>query len=258
MSGAPIHAAADRGYAVGAQTYVAGRPGYPPETAAWLRETIGLGPGRRVLELGAGTGKFLPHLLATGADVTALEPVPAMRAELARLNPGVTAIDGTAEHIPLASGSLDAVVCAQSFHWFANAAALAEIRRVLRPGGVLGLIWNVRDERIGWVAALGRIIAPHQGDAPRYYTGEWRRLFPAEAFVALAERHARNDHVGSAEQVILDRTLSVSFIAALPPDERARVADQVRAFIAATPELVGREQVAFPYETAMYAWRKLG
>jgi SAM-dependent methyltransferase len=190
--------------------------------------------------------------------VIAVEPVAAMRAQLLERNPGVEAKPGTAEQIPLADGAVDAIVCAQAFHWFANPAALAEIHRVLKPGGRLGLIWNVRDERIGWVAALTRIMAPYEGGIPRYHSGAWRRLFPAEGFGPLRERHFPNAHTGPAEQVIVDRILSVSFIAALPPAGQDDVAAQIRALIATTPELAGKSEVAFPYDTAAFSCVRLG
>jgi SAM-dependent methyltransferase len=253
MADEGIHAAAAGGFGAQAAAYVAGRPDYPAAVSEWLAGEIGLGPGRRVLDLGAGTGKFLPALRATGAEVVAVEPVAAMRAQLARANPDVTPLPGTAEAIPVAAGTLDAVVCAQSFHWFASGAALAEIARVLRPGGRLGLIWNVRDETVPWVAALSAITDPHEGGAPRYRTGAWRAPFPSPEFGPLAERRFSHVHRGPPEAVIVDRTLSVSFIAALPEAERARIAGAVRALIAATPELAGRETVEFPYETAAFS-----
>lgn len=243
---------ATTGFASGAETYARGRPDYPAALAAWLRETLRLGPGKTVADLGAGTGKFTRLLAATGAAVTAIEPVEAMRVRLAVSLPGVTALAGSAEAIPLPEGSLDALVCAQAFHWFSTPAALAEIRRVLKVGGRLGLVWNVRDEATPWVAELTTIMNAHEGDAPRYHTGAWRALFPAEGFGLLHEDTFPHGHTGSPEQVILDRTLSVSFIAALPEPERARVAQDVGDLIARTPDLGGRDEVTFPYRTHAY------
>lgn len=246
-----------RGYHAGAGDYVAGRPGYPPEAATWLREVLGIGPGRRVLEVGAGTGKFIPLLKACGGEIVALEPIDEMRAALVGDHPDVETLSGTAEAIPLADGAVDAVVCAQAFHWFATRAALDEMHRVLMPGGMLGLIWNGRDEDVPWVAALSEITNRHEGDTPRYRTGAWRGVFPAPGFDFAGERHVLNSHVGTAEQVVLKRTLSVSFVAGLPVEERDAVEREVRALIARTPELAGQGPVAFPYETSMFAYRRV-
>lgn len=246
-----------RGYHHGAQAYVAGRPGYPPEALAWLRDVLGLAPGHRVAEIGAGTGKFIPILQQTGAAIIAVEPIAEMRQQLAAAFPEVEAIPGTAEALPLPDASVDAVVCAQAFHWFATAEAIAEMRRILRPGGVLGLVWNVRDEDVAWVAALTAITDRWEGDTPRYKTGAWRSVFPAAGMEFLGEQQVRNSHVGTAEDVIVKRTLSVSFIAALPATQRSEVEREVRDLIARTPELVGKDEIAFPYLTGMYAYRKV-
>ena len=111
------------------------------------------------------------------------------------------------------------------------------MRRVLVPGGVLGLIWNGRDEDVPWVAALSEITNRREGDTPRYRTGTWRHAFPAPGLAPIGERHVRNSHVGTAEDVVLKRTLSVSFISALPSGERSKVEREVRRLIARTPEL---------------------
>lgn len=249
----PIHQTAAAGFQAKADAYARGRPEYPAAVEAWLRDDLALGAGKTALDLGSGTGKFLPRLTATGAAVIAVEPVAAMRAQLMERNPGVEAREGSAEQIPLGDGSLDAVVCAQSFHWFATPAALAEIRRVLKPGGALGLIWNVRDQRTAWVAALTRIMAPYEAGIPRYDHQEWRKVFPAEGFGPLRERHFPNFHRGPAEQVILERVLSVSFIAALPPADQYRVVTAIRDLIATSPELAGKAEVTFPYDTTAFS-----
>jgi SAM-dependent methyltransferase len=253
-----IHRSAAQGYAASAAKYVQGRPDYPAEVDDWLRSELALGPGKVVLDLGAGTGKFVPHLLQTGASVVAVEPIAAMLAQLVQLNRGVEAKQGSAETIPLAAASVDAVVCAQSFHWFANQDALAEIRRVLKPGGALGLIWNIRDERIAWVAELRRTFEPHAGDAPRFHTQAWRKVFPATGFDGFRERQFPHGHTGSPQHVILDRVLSTSFIAALSTAQRQRIAEDVWKLISETSELAGKTEVTMPYVTAAYSWRKVG
>lgn len=253
-----LNPTAERGYSTEAATYGAGRPGYPPEVVEWLRSALGLGSGVRVLDLGAGTGKFLPSLLATGADVVAVEPVAAMREELTEAFPHVAALEGSAQSIPLPDASVDAVVCAQAFHWFVDATALAEIRRVLKPGGTLGLIWNLRDHRVGWVQAVSDIVDAYEGDTPRVYSGAWRAAFPAEGFGPLTEEGFDFAHEGAPEAVVVSRNLSSSFIAALPAAEKAAVADRLRALVAATPDLAGRDRIAFPYRTEVYSARKIG
>ena len=252
-----VHHAAAKGFGAAAGAYQHARPDYPAALSDWLRDELGLAPGRFVVDLGAGTGKFTPLLRATGARVVAVEPVEAMRAELVAAHPDVEALAGEAERLPFAAASVDAIVCAQSFHWFARPAALVEMRRVLKPGGALGLVWNVRDERVAWVAALTKILDRHQGDAPRHEGGQWRSVFPAPGFTPLSESCFAYEHVGAAERVIVERALSVSFIAALPVDEQARVAADVRALIMATPSLADRATVAFPYVTHAHACRRI-
>lgn len=253
----PIHPSAAAGFAAGAQTYLRGRPDYPAELDLWLRKALDLGVGRSALDLGAGTGKFLPRLRATGARLFAVEPVAEMREQLAAQNPDIETLAGFADAVPLPDASLDAVVCAQAFHWFATERSLAEIARVLRPGGALGLIWNVRDESVAWVRALTALIAPFEGDAPRFASGRWRDPFPSPHFGPLVETRFPHAHVGSVEEVVVARLLSTSFIAALDAETRAAIAERARAIVAAEPSLTGRPEIAFPYETRAYAARKL-
>ena len=253
----PVHPSAAEGFAQGAETYVRGRPEFPAATQEWLRGDLGLSEEKVVLELGAGTGKFAVRLLETGARVIAVDPVPQMLEQLKLSTSGARALLGDAEHIPLSDNMVDAVVCAQSFHWFSTEAALAEMHRVMKPGAKLGLIWNVRDQTVDWVAQLTALIAPYEGDAPRYDHGEWRKVFPAAGFGPLKERHFIQTHVGSAERVVVDRVASISFIAALESAERERLLERVRALIATTPALAGHEEVTFPYVTFAYHCARL-
>ncbi|MEM5312784.1 methyltransferase domain-containing protein [Paraburkholderia sp. JHI869] len=248
-----VHHSAEEGYTpAAADHYVRGRPDYPPEVNAWLRETLGLGPGATVVDLGAGTGKFTRRLVETGSHVIAVEPVAAMRAKLAAALPEVDTRAGTAESLPLDDASVDAVVCAQAFHWFANAASLADILRVLKPGGRLGLIWNLRDASVEWVARLDAIVNRAEGDTPRYYTGQWRSVFPFAGFGPLHEQRFVQGHTGSPEDVIVARVKSTSFIAALPPEEQARIEAELRALIDSEPALRGQPVVTVPYGTAAF------
>jgi SAM-dependent methyltransferase len=182
-----------------------------------------------------------------------------MREKLSGKFSDVEALSGTAEAIPLGDAAVDALVCATAFHWFANAEVLAEFHRVLRPGGALGLIWNVRDTRVGWVAELSAITDRHEDDAPRQKSQAWRALFPAPGFTPLTETTIPYQHRGTAEDVVVGRTLSTSFIAALPDAQKAAVADEVRALIARTPDLAGDlagPEAVFPYLTRAYDCRR--
>jgi SAM-dependent methyltransferase len=247
-----VHPAAARGFADGAGTYQRGRPDYPRQLLTWLREALFLEAGKTVVDLGAGTGKFTRLLIETGADILAVEPVDEMRAELTAALPGVRSASGTAQAIPAADESMDAVLCAQSFHWFASLEALADIHRVLRPGGRLGLVWNVRDERVDWVAAIAKILAPYEGDAPRHRTGGWRQAFDGTYFTDLVETQIGYAPEGPIREVVVDRFLSVSFIAALAADERAKITEQLESLMATHPELAGRQTMAMPYQTRAF------
>ena len=235
-----------------APDYVRGRPDYPPELLGWLTGPMGISADTRVVDLAAGTGKFTRLLVKTGARVIAVEPVAGMRRALHDALPQVEALEGTATSMPLGDGIAAAVLSAQAFHWFANEDALAEIARVLEPGGRLGLVWNVRDDRVPWVARIGAILDSLEADTPRHATGEWRRLFPSRHFGPLHETVFSHAHTGDPEDVIIARVKSISFIAALPPDELARFETQVRAVIAGDPDLRGAREVTFPYVTRAY------
>jgi SAM-dependent methyltransferase len=252
-----VHRAAATGFADGADIYAASRPSYPGEALDWLRDRIEIGPDSRVVEVGAGTGLFTRLLLETGAKALATDPVAEMLAHLASTVPSVATAIATAEALPVAAESVDAVICATAFHWFATPQVLAEFRRVLRPGGRIGLIWNVRDNEVPWVRRLSEITDRYQDDAPRQKSQAWRDVFPAPGFTPLHETEMRYDHAGSPEEVVIGRTLSTSFIAALPEDRRASLVDEVRAMIAATPELAGKSEVRFPYVTRAYDCRRI-
>lgn len=246
-----VHHAA-RAFDRAGEEYERGRPSYPPDAVACLVHALRIGPGRTALDLAAGTGKLTRLLAPTGARIVAVEPAAGMRRWIDKALPEVEVVGGTAEAIPLAEGSVDAITVAQAFHWFDGDAALAEIHRVLAPSGRLGLIWNGRVEREPWQGRLDGLIEPHRGDAPRYLEGRWRAAFERTAlFTPLKHARFELEHELDAEGVVA-RVTSISFIAALPAEERARVADEVRALVAGDPATRGRRRLMLSYRTDVY------
>lgn len=253
---------AAKGYLQGAGSFDKGRPDYPKELDNWLRETIQIKPHSKwdpphttVLDLGSGTGKFIPRLIEAGAEVFAVEPVAAMREQLEHNwgdKPYVKILEGAAEEIPLKSGSVDAVVCAHSFHWFANAASMAEIYRVLKPRGRLGMIWNLRDTSHDWVRQIADIVSEVAGDSPRFYTQKWREVFPHNGFTPLVEKQFTHTYRGTPEDVILNRVRSISFISALPPEQQEPIYRKVREIIATHPDLKDKQEITVPYNTVTF------
>jgi SAM-dependent methyltransferase len=141
-----------------AEVYDRARPSYPDASVDWLTASLDpavLGRAPRVLDLGAGTGKLTRALLARGFEVVAVDPAEGMLRRLAASLPQVEVRVGVAEQLPLERGEVDLVVAAQTWHWVDESRALPEVARVLRPGGELGLVWNIRDEGVPWVARMG-------------------------------------------------------------------------------------------------------
>ena len=254
MSGDPIgstiHDSAARGFETGAEAYERGRPDYPAAAIDLLASELRLGPGSTIVDLAAGTGKLTRGLIRTGAHLVAIEPVSGMRAQLVRAVPAAETLAGTAEAIPMAAGSADAVLVAQAFHWFDTPAAAREIHRVLRPGGGLGVIWNVWDDSVDWVAGMQRLVGAHRGDTPQRRTSAWReQLLATGLFTPLSDATFANLVHGSVD-ILLARTASISFIAALPEAERAKVLEEVRALV--SDECAGASEpgrLAMPYVT---------
>jgi SAM-dependent methyltransferase len=256
--GQEIRAAA-QGFASNADAYEAARPSYPAEAVAHIVGHGAIGPGRRVLDLAAGTGKLTRLLVPTGADVVAVEPVAAMRERLATLLPDVDAHDGTAEALPLADASVDAVTVAQAFHWFDPPAALGEMHRVLRPGGHLFLVWNTRDRRHDWVREFGDLLVDDPtAERPydSYYDVDYGGLVAAAGGftpVALWEHEWEQP---CDPDLLVARAESVSVVGSLPPDDKARVLDRIRGLAAGHPALASRDRFPFPYTTRVYRCRR--
>jgi SAM-dependent methyltransferase len=201
-----------------AGAYERARPGYPDDAVRWL---AGDEPAD-VVDLGAGTGKLTRSLVALGHRVTAIEPLPEMLAELQVAVPGAVALAGNAESIPLPDGSADVVTCAQAFHWFDHGPALAEIARVLRSGGRLGLVWNTRDERVPWVGELSELMVGRSKMGRRYPD-----VIDRSGLYGPVE-HEDFDHSQElGREALRELVLSRSDCAILPPDEREPILDRV-------------------------------
>jgi SAM-dependent methyltransferase len=252
-AGVTVHQAAGVGYQRAANTYEQSRPSYPMPVISGLADVLRLERGRTVVDLGAGTGKFTRLLALTGALVIALEPVAAMRGRLAELLPGVRVEDGTAEETRLPDAAADVVVAAQSWHWFRQDEALAEVERILRPDGALALVWNSFDESVPWVRDYQRIYfdrAP-QG-LPSHRDGLWRkRLEERAGWGPVHERHVPNPHA-MTRQGVVERMASSSIIAALDEREQARVRAQVEEVLRAHPETGKGDRIELPYTTDVY------
>ncbi|MEV7175552.1 class I SAM-dependent methyltransferase [Kitasatospora sp. NPDC093679] len=247
-------------FGAAATAYAEHRPDYAQAAVRWALEPA---PGPRVLDLGAGTGKLTAGLLALGAEVVAVEPDPAMLAELRRSLPDVRALRGNAEAIPLPDASVDAVLAGNAMHWFDMAVAGPEIARVLAPGGVLAGLWNLLDDRVDWVAGLART-AGSAAVGPRD-TPAARRAETAAVHLPKAGGPAR---FGSPEQAAFphgQRRTADTLVASLatragmlvmPEREREAALGRIRAFLAGEPE-TARGEFTLPMLTGVLRSRRL-
>ena len=200
-----------------ADSYDRARPTYPSQAVDLLLTEH----PRQVVDVGAGTGKLTAALTAAGREVAAVDPDEAMLARLAERVPGVRTLVGTGESIPLPDQWADLVTFGQAWHWVDVPAASAEVGRVLRPGGVLGLLWNIRDTSEPWVAELGEVMGSSaaerliEGDDGVRLAGPfgpleeqvvgWEMVFDAASLVALA---ASRSYVITAEPADRERILA--------------------------------------------------
>lgn len=237
------------GFERSTSAYDHGRPEYPPEAALSLLGHCRVGPDTRVLELGSGTGKFTRFIRERTPHLIASDPSPAMRISFGKKMPEVACIGARADHLPLRTASVEAVICAQSFHWFSDPKSVSEIVRVLAPGGYVGFAWNVRDHTVDWIAELTRIIDTHSGDAPRYRTGEWRLALAASAELDGLQEESHGHVVQCDRPTVLNRVASISFIAALDASRHAEVLNQVNDLLDRHPDTRGREQYDMPHRT---------
>ncbi|WP_040164924.1 class I SAM-dependent methyltransferase [Microbacterium gorillae] len=239
-----------RSFGAEADAYQTGRPEYPAEAVAWLLEPVA-DRSPRVADVGAGTGKLTRAVLAAGAsEVVAIDPDPDMLASLRAATTGVPTHEGTAEALPLPDASVDAVVLGQAWHWVDPESGSAEIGRVLTPGGVLGLIWNIRDSSVPWVGRMGEIM--HNSNAeimiadggpvvaapfgePERRDWSWSRTITRDGLFAMARSRSYLITASDEDRAAVEAELGVLF-------------DEIGA--------VGEQTVELPYITSAFRYRR--
>jgi ubiquinone/menaquinone biosynthesis C-methylase UbiE len=230
-------------FATVAESYERRRPTYPADVVKWLAGRLGLGAGATVVDVGAGTGKLTRDLVPTGARVIAVEPLAEMRRQLATAVPAAEVLAGSAEELPLADDSADAVVAASAFHWFDPERALPEIHRVLRPGGGLATVGNGRDLDDPLQQEIQAIVSPYVPAAGELLS--WIDVVDASPLFGSLEEFSTTHEQWFDAEGLAERMGTVSYIARLPDEERADVLARLRRLGGAQP----RSPFAFRYRT---------
>jgi SAM-dependent methyltransferase len=221
-----------RSFGAAAAAYARHRPGYPQDAVDWALQPLDGRPGPQLLDLGAGTGKLTAALLARGR-VIAVDPDPAMLAELRDRHPATEAREGSAEEVPLPDAAVDAVLVGQAFHWFDPERAMPEIARVLRPGGVLAALWNGDDARVEWVRGM-------------HEAGRWESYvvrapdevpqLPTHPAFAPAEYALFANPVRTTVDELIATLATHSWALVAEPVERDAALARARAYLAERPE----------------------
>ena len=244
-----------------AAEYAAARPGYPVDAVQWVLDGTSH-PVRDVADVGAGTGALTRTLIALAERVTAYEPDAGMLEQLHTALPGVSTAVAPAEALPTGDATLDAVLAAQAWHWFDHTAAAEEFTRVLRPGGVVGLVWNVRDSRVPWMGALQGIIGGE--DSMRLVATESTQtileqeeragLAELDEFLPGVERATFPHTIAMTPDQLVRLTSTYSYVRLSPRADELYAA--VRELLATHPDTAGRDTVDVAYVTAAYRWRR--
>jgi len=253
MAGIPSRA---RSFDALADEYERGRPGWPAAALDRLVARLGLDAGSTVLDLAAGTGKLTRELAPRFATVIAVEPLDGMRAVLERVVPGVRALAGTAEAIPLRDASVDAVVVAEAIHWFDPVAAVAEMARVLRPGRGVAVLYNRRHpsrDLTAWQREAHMTFEAHRlpaDDVDPHAVEPWKSALAARIGEPVDDEF---DHTQALDvEGVLAQYASYSAIGGLPPARRD-------AALAAFRAILDRHRVrsaVIPYRTVLTTARQ--
>jgi SAM-dependent methyltransferase len=228
------------------------RPNYPVDALRWI---VGDAP-LRVVDLGAGTGILSRQLRDLGHDVVAIEPDIGMLRQLKGRSPGVGAVAGVAEAIPLRTGYADAVVAGQAYHWFDLTRANGEVARILKPGGVVGALWNDRDSRVSWAERLDEI-ADDLANQPLERNRQLGELLDFGPLFAVTERQTFEHSTRHTVDSLVELMKSRSYYLTSPPEAQVAIVAAIRDLAATHPALAGRNEFDLPYVTMVFRGRRL-
>lgn len=235
--------------------YTKYRPGYPQELVAWLAHTYGLQGSSSVADIGSGTGIFTRLLLEQFNTVWAVEPNQAMREEAERLSgsrAGFKSVDGTSSHTGLADASVDLITVAQAFHWFNQEEARLEFRRILKPEGVIALVWNKRKGDSGFLQAYEDIVS---SNIPEYQEVKHHNVTEdviSRFFASPVQKKVFSYRQDFNLEGVLGRLQSSSYCPLPETEAFGRIREQLASAFA---EYSQDEKVSFAYDTELYSAR---
>ncbi|EGN95965.1 hypothetical protein SERLA73DRAFT_185418 [Serpula lacrymans var. lacrymans S7.3] len=269
-----VHAVAQTGFGTGTNDlYDRARPSYPSQSIAHIREVVKSPAPLNVVEIGAGTGIFTRALLAHPAwtadihKVKAIEPSAGMREVFSKTvaDDRATVAEGTFNHTGVEDGWADIVIIAQAFHWCPDYdSASAEFARILKPDGATVCIWNLEDrDGAGWVAQLRDRVESHEQGTPQFRLGLWRQAFDTASYTKLFQPPEEKEwtyHLPGSVEICVNRAQSKSYIAVLPPVEKAQVVEDIKAILAKGDGKVWMDEsqglFEYPYKTLVVVARK--
>jgi len=238
------------GFAAASPTYARIRPAYARGAIGLVKESCPR--DGHVVDLAAGTGILTGQVARAGLRVTAVEPLPSMVDHLRRALPAVPAVLATAESLPFTSAVADVITVGQGFHWFAADAALDEAARILRPGGFLALMWNVRDESVPWVAELTQLVESRTDGRPYsdHRELDWVDVVAGSGHFGEVRTESFANPVATTVTGVIDRVRSTSFVAVLDENRRAALLADVADLLAGHDELRGTFE--YPHDTVVH------
>ena len=251
----PVDPRARVGFQRAAGRYERSRPEAPRAAIDALVRSLGISRRSTVVELGAGTGKLTRLLAPRSGLYVAVEPVRAMRGQFRQALPTVPLVGALAEMLPIRVASVDAVAAAQAFHWFDVPRAMREMHRVLRPGGTVGLLWNVRDESVDWVRQVTRVMDRYDEGVPRFRLHAWRTAWDRTPGFDPLEKQSFPFVQRMDRETALARFTSVSFIASLEPARYREAENAIRDLLDSHPLTAGRDEIELPYQCEIYCSR---